>query len=234
LTSPRLAAAFTRRLDRAPIIALAFFALAGCAKIPFPEEPLPKLNIGPSVILQQVARPLPIRFTSDDTIILQAPFHDDLAFLGVLRVDRSAGTFEFVALSHVGIKLFALTGDRNNVNVAFILPPLESFRKILIGFGFDIARMYLDLIPDPNSKMDIDSNEVEFTDKHSGQTVDYYFGGNPLHLLEKHSGFFNSWRVRYFNYTAESAGLYPRGVVMDNGRYHYRIIVKNRDMEIDR
>lgn len=214
---------------------LAFFILAaGCAKIPFQEEPLPPLNIGPAVILQQVARPLPVRFISDDTIIIQAPFHDDLAFLGVLRVDRAAGTFQLIALSHVGIKLFALTGDRNNVNLAFVLPPLESLRKILIAFGFDIARMYLDLIPDPNSKIDIESHEVDFTDKHSGQAVVYEFGGDPLRLLEKHAGFFNSWRVRYYNFTSQSAGLYPRGVVMDNGRYRYRIIIKNRDMEIDR
>ena len=37
-----------------------------------------------------------------------------------------------------------------------------------------------------------------------------------------------------FDIPREFGGLYPRGIVMDNGRYHYRIIVKNRDVEIDR
>jgi hypothetical protein len=39
--------------------------------------------------------------------------------------------------------------------------------------------------------------------------------------------------VHYFHYTPHPGGLYPRGIVMDNGELHYRIIVKNRDVEID-
>jgi hypothetical protein len=52
-------------------------------------------------------------------------------------------------------------------------------------------------------------------------------------LLEKRlEGFWGTiWRVRYYRYAPESGGLYPRGIVMDNERFHYRIIVKNRDVD---
>jgi hypothetical protein len=212
-----------------------FVLAAACAKIPFQEESLPPLKIGPSAAQEQISRPLPDRFTSDDTIIIQAPFHDDLAFLAVLAIDRSAGTFELVALNHMGIKLFHVKGNRSNVSLEFVLPPLASLRNILISIGHDIAKMYLDVTPAADSKIKIHSNEVDFIDKHSGQTVVYEFGGDPLRLIDKHhNSLFNSWRVRYYRYSTDPAGLYPRGIVMDNGHYHYRIIVKNRDVEIDR
>src|ERR1700675_2508793 len=99
--------------------------VAGCAKLPFSAEPLPALaNPDPQAMRENFARALPNRFISDDTIVIQAPFHDDLAVLDVLRMDRSAGKFELVALNHLGIKLFDLSGDRANVSVGYVLPPL--------------------------------------------------------------------------------------------------------------
>ena len=182
------------------------------------------------------ARALPNRFISDDTIIIQAPFHDDLAVLDVLRVDRVAGKFELIALNHLGIKLFDLSGDRDNVSVGYVLPPLMGEKDILISIGHDVANMYLDQIPTDGAKTEVGSNKIVFSDKQSGGTLVYEFGGGPLVLLDKHldGWFWTKWRVRYFRYSTEFGGLYPRGIVMDNGHYHYRIIVKNRDVEIDR
>jgi hypothetical protein len=211
--------------------------VAGCAKLPFSAEPLPALaNPDPSGMRESFARALPNRFISDDTIIIQAPFHDDLAILDVLRVDRVAGKFELVALNHLGIKLFDLSGDRANVSIGYLLPPLAGEKDILISIGHDIANMYLDPIPVEAAKTEIGSNKIVFSEKQSRGTLIYEFGGASPVLLDKHldGWFWTKWRVRYFRYSAEFGGLYPRGIVMDNGRYHYRIIVKNRDLEIDR
>jgi hypothetical protein len=211
--------------------------VGGCAKLPFSAEPLPALtNPDPSGMRESFARALPNRFISDDTIIIQAPFHDDLAVLDVLRVDRVAGKFELIALNHMGIKLFDLSGDRANVSVGYLLPPLMGEKDILISIGHDIGNMYLDPIPAEGAKTEIESNEIRFLEKQSGGTMVYEFGGDPSVLLDKHldGWFWTKWRVRYFRYSTEFSGLYPRGIVMDNGHYHYRIIVKNRDVEIDR
>jgi hypothetical protein len=211
--------------------------MAGCAKLPFEAEQLPQLtNADPSAMRESFARAFPERFTTDDTIVIQAPFHNDLAVLDVLRVDRAAGKFELVALNHLGIKLFDLSGDRANVTVGYVLPLLMGEKDILISIAHDIGNMYLDLIPTEAAKAEIGSNKIRFSDKLSGGTLVYDFGGGPAVLLEKHldGWFWTKWRVRYFRYSTEFGGLYPRGIVMDNGRYHYRIIVKNRDVEIER
>jgi len=211
--------------------------VGGCAKLPFAAEPLPTLvNPDPATMRDSFARGLPNRFTTDDTIIIHAPFHDDLAVLGVLRVDRPAGTFELIALNHLGIKLFDLSGDREKVSIGYLLPPLMGLKDVLMWIGRDIGRMYLDVVPSEGAKVEIGSNEILFIDKESAGTVVYEFGGDPAVLREKwQKGFFGTpWDVRYFQYSTQFGGLYPRGVVMDNGRYHYRIIVKNRDVEIDR
>ena len=243
LSSSRFRAFAVYLLEEAPFELIARFSwlvllatVSGCAKLPFEAEPLPAL-VNPDVpaIRQRFARALPDRFTSDDTIIIQAPFHHDLAVLGVLRVDRRAGTFELIALNHLGIKLFDLSGDRAKVSIGYVLPQLTGRKDVLMSFGRDIGRMYLDLVPAKGDTTEIESNRIQYYDRESEGTVVYEFAGDPAVLREKWlEGFFGAaWRVRYYRYSAEIGGLYPRGIVMDNGDYYYRIIVKNRDVEID-
>jgi hypothetical protein len=205
---------------------------AGCAHEPFAPEPLPILqNPDPNTMREAFAKSVPDRFVSDDTIIVQVPFHDDMAFLGVLRVDRTKGTFQLAGLNQTGIKLFELSGTNTDTTIVNAVPPLMDHKEILIALGTDVRRMFLDLVPDPGAKATIGKTGVNFK---SGDIVQK-LGGSPLVLLEKREdGFFGApWRVRYFRYTTNAGRLYPRGLVMDNGQYHYRIIVKNRDIDFD-
>jgi hypothetical protein len=206
--------------------------VTACAPEPFKREPLPTLqNPDPNSIREAFAKSLPPRFVSDDTIIVHAPFHDDFAFLGVLRVDRQKGTFELAGLNHVGIKLFDLSGDSSGTTINSAVPPLMEHKDILLAMGADIRRMFFDLAPDPDDKSTIERSEVKF--KH-GKLI-RKLGGTPVILLEKREdGFFGpAWRVQYFRYTSDAGRLYPRGLVMDNGQYHYRIVVKNRDIDFE-
>jgi hypothetical protein len=209
--------------------------VAGCAGEPFVREPLPVLHHpDPKALRDAFARTVTDRFISDDTVIIQAPFRSDLAVLGVLRVDRVAGTFELVGLNHLGVKLFDLTGDRHGTAVRFAIPPLMKQQEVLLAIGDDIRRMYFDLVPGRNAVAQIERTDVKFTQKEPGERLVYEFGGQPGVLLEKRSiGFFGAvWRVRYYRYESQQASLYPRGIVMDNSEFHYRIIVKNRDREM--
>jgi hypothetical protein len=216
--------------------ALLLILVAGCGSEPFQREPLPRLlNPDPRAIRDGFARQIPPRFTSDDTVIIQAPFHDDLAVLGVLRVDRAAGTFELVALNQIGVKLFHVAGDRTTATVRFAIPPLMAHEDLLLAVAQDIRRMYFDLISNAAAQTQISPTMVIFRESTSDGTVEKDFGGNPPVLLEKQlNGLFGPvWKVSYYEYREQSGGLYPRGIVMDNHQYHYRIIVKNRDWEAD-
>jgi len=41
------------------------------------------------------------------------------------------------------------------------------------------------------------------------------------------------WRVKFYEYTPTRECVFPRGMVLDNTRYHYRIVVKNRSLQIE-
>jgi hypothetical protein len=208
--------------------------LAGCAAEPFERPPLPLLNnANPQAMRYSFARSVMDRFTSDDTVIIHAPFRNDLAILGVLQVDRPAGTFELVGLNQLGIELFHVGGDRHGEAIRSAVPPLMKQKTVLLSIAQDMRRMYFELTPERGAKIDIGSRTVEFSEKTAQGELVFEFGGEPAVLLEKHlDGWFGTiWRVRYFLYASSSGSLYPRGVVMDNGRYHYRIIMKNRAIE---
>jgi hypothetical protein len=218
-------------IGRLSILLVAAMLLGGCAPEPFPDQPSPELSRpDPDAIRQNFAASLPERFISDDSVIIQAPFHDELAVLGVLRVDRKAGTFELAALNHVGVGLFVLGGDRDSVKVVNAMPMLEDKKQVLLAIAGDIRRMFFDLVPGPDFTGKVESRKVEF----SHGRLWYEFAGQPAVLREKRQEDWlgTVWRVRYYEYAADSGGLHPRGIVMDNFAFHYRIIVKNRKWQV--
>lgn len=209
--------------------------VGGCSAVPFKPTALPVMsNPDPLAMRDGFASSLPNRFTSDDTVIIQAPFRDDLAVLAVLRVDRSAQTFELVGLSQLGVKLFHLSGNSSGTTVRFAVPPLLGQSEVLRSIGQDARRMYLDLVPGTDAVVHVGQTLVCFTQKTPQGKLVYEFGGKPTVLLEKRlDGFFGAvWRVRYYEYSAPAPGFYPHGIVMDNSQYHYRIIVKNRSRTV--
>ena len=207
--------------------------VGGCAAEPFERGALPILSDpNPAAMRESFAHSLAERFTSDDTIIIHAPFHD-MTVLGVLQVDRAAGKFELVGLNPMGVELFHLSGDSDGTKIRSALGPLMKQQDVLLSIGQDIRRMYFDLTPDGSA--DVGSTVVRYSKKSAEGTIVYELGGEPAVLLEKYlDGCFGpTWRVRYYQYTKTAGGLYPRGIVMDNAHYHYRIIVKNRDWQND-
>jgi hypothetical protein len=208
----------------------------GCAVEPFIREPLPALkDPNPSAMRDSFSHTVSNHFDSDDTIIIEAPFNHDLEVLGVLRVERPAGTFELIGLNPLAVKFFDLSSDRQGPTIRYAITPLLAHREILLSIAQDIRRMYFDLTPTENAKAEVEPTMVRFTEKTPDGTLLYEFGGDPPVLLGKRlDGFFGTiWRVRYFQYASAGTSLYPRGIVMDNSRFHYRIIVKNRDRTKD-
>jgi len=218
------------------VILLLTFLLAGCRSQAFQHPPLPILhNPNPQLIREEFARVTPDHFTSDDTVIVQAPFRDDMALLSVLQADNRAGTFEFLALNHLGVEFFHVGGDRKSVAVRSAIPPLENYKFLLVSIANDIRNTYLDIVPPQASKTQITKREVTFYSRIDGGTLYYTFGGQPTLLLEKRlRGFWgDKWRVQYFDYRPDNGKLFPHAITVDNGSYFYRIIIKNRDWSQD-
>jgi hypothetical protein len=208
--------------------------LGGCAAEPFERPPLPELmNPNPSAMRAEFAARLAGRFLSDDTVIIEAPLRDDMAVLGVLQVDRAAGTLELMGMNHMGLKLFHLGAGEGDAAIRYALPPLMEQKDVLLSMAADTRRMYLDLVPAEGATVKIRETYVRFSQETPEGTLVYEFGGVPTVLLEKRlEGLLGTiWRARYYDYAEAGTALYPRGVVMDNERFGYRIIVKNRNWQ---
>lgn len=216
------------------IALLTILSLTGCAKEAFTRETLPKLdNPNPTAIREAFATQRPDTFVAENAFVIHAPFRDDFAFLGVVQVDRAAGTFEFVGLSQTGVQYFHVSGDAEGNHLRDAIGPLMKQKRILLSFAEDVRRMYLDLTPSDNAKVNVKSKLIRFTKKTPDGKVIHDFGGEPTVLLEKRvKGFLRTkWRARYFDYATADGKTYPRGILVKNGKYFYRITVKNRNWE---
>jgi hypothetical protein len=214
-----------------PFLLLAI--VAGCSSQPFTRPPLPKL-VKPDARAVQLDfnHALAEKFTSQDAVIISAPFRDDIAVLGVVQADRKAGTFEMAGLSQMGLELFHISGDANgNITVPTAIPPLMEQKDILLSIGRDVRRMYFDLVPPMDADYEVFPTYIEY----KSNDIFYEYGGHPIVLLKKYvSGMiWAKYKVQYYDYAESDGHLYPRGIVMDNGHYHYRIVVKNRNWQTD-
>jgi hypothetical protein len=197
---------------------------AGCAQQSF--------NIDPAAVRESAAHHLADKFTSDDTMIIDAPFRDPMAILAVVAVDRPAGTFELVGLNHMGVQIFHLSGDRAGVHIKSAIPPLMQQKRILLSIAQDTRNMYLDVVPAENAKAKATRRGVRFSTKTNDGTLIHDSAG--IHLAEKRlKGLIRTkWRIRYADYKDENGKLHPRRIVLNNGRYFYTISVKNRQFKV--
>jgi hypothetical protein len=218
--------------DRFACISLLLASLVGCSSEPFVRGPLPVLHHPDAEqVATNVRDSVADTFYSEDSVIISAPFHDDLAVLGVLQVDRKAGTFELVGLNQLGLELFHLSGDHQTVIIRSAVPPLMEQKDVLMSIGQDVRRMYFHVAPPADANYEVKETYIRY----ERNPVLYEVGGHPSILLEKRveSTVGDQWKIRYFDYADANGRLYPRGIVMDNGDYHYRIVVKNRTWQAD-
>jgi hypothetical protein len=219
------------------LLAFGTAGIAGCQSDPFPRPALPWLNHpNPAAIRDNFPRSIPDEFTSDDTLVLQFPFNIQFAMLGVLNVNRPADTFEFYALNQAGVAYFHLSGDRGHFAVREALGPWLEHKDILLCIAEDIHNAYLAPVPKPDAHVQIKPTLVRFDQKAPGGYLLYDFGGQPILLLQKQlAGFFGPlWTARYYEYRPNDKGqLFPRGIVIDDSRFFYRLIIRNRDWSVD-
>ena len=203
----------------------------GCTSEPFTRQPLPYLqDPDPARIRAAFAAATPARFISDDTVVIDSLFQDTTV-LAYLRVDRDARTFDLLGLNPAGVQLFLLSAERDQTRIKSAIGPLQKEPKLLLGLADDIRRIYFDLVPDDLAQVDTGRKVVRFTSRGDAGTIRFEYGDDPIVLLEKrHSRWWGTdWRIQYFDYVQRSGRYFPKGIILDNRRFRYRIVIKNRD-----
>ncbi len=101
--------------------------------------------------------------------------------------------------------------------------------------GEDIRRIYFDLLPPPGDPVQPDAQvtkrryEVVFR---QGE-LEYVFAGTGGYLVQKscYNGFRLLWRVSYYEYQEKDGKIYPRGIILDNRKYGYRLIADLKEIQ---
>ena len=213
--------------------------IAGCFSPPFERvELVPLGEVEPVQIAEEFEARLPEYIETDSDSIRFKFLWEDVAALGYARIDREARTFEVLCMNHVGVQLFHIAGTEDESTLRFALPQLKEIPGFVDSLGEDIRRIYFDMVPGADAEARLSRKRLTLREELDSGRIEYIFAGEPPVLIEKRfrSGLFRRtrWNVEYFEYDDESGRLFPRGVVLHNRPYRYRLIIRARNVSFSR
>jgi len=215
-----------------PVAALALAVLSGCATAPFADpEPYTSADSDPDKVPAAFAARVAPRFEQVNAVV----FHfrrRAITALGMAAVDRPARAFTVTCMTPLGVKLFDVVCRGGRAEGRFVHPALERFGGDLAqAAATDLARAYLDWQPPPGATATAARDRLVFTAADAAGTTAYRYAGRDGRLAEKvrvEDGR-RRWSVAYRDYAQDSKGLVPRGLVIENRQYGYRLVVTTRD-----
>jgi len=215
------------------LAALMALLAAGCAGEPFSRPPLPDLkNPNPKTVREGFASRLPEATRATHKSTLHFPFMD-MTVLDHVDAEQAKDAFSVQGYMGLGMMLYDIKGTRNSVTINSTVPQFEDYKFVLESIGHDLRHVYLDLTPGPNAKSVVWPKEIFFSQKTPEGTLCFEYAYDPPVLIEKRlSGLFGTvWKIRYYDYRTRADGkIRPYGVVVDNSRYMYRIVLHGQDV----
>ena len=135
-------------------------------------------------------------------------------------------------MSPVGIKLFELTGDRQEVKPIFVLKELLQRGDLPRAVGEDIRRIYFDFTPLPVAKIESEKYKITFTQPSGKGELQYVFAGKNHWLVEKHylEKKHKLWSVYYYDYELHNGKLYPTNLILKHHRFGYNLIIRLKEV----
>jgi len=214
------------------VAVLALALLSGCATAPFADpEPYADTGVDPARIPAAFAASVAPRFEQVNAVV----FHfrrRAVTALGVAAVDRPARAFTVTCMTPLGVKLFDVVCRDGRDEGRFVHPALKRFGGDLAqAAATDLARAYLDWQPPPGAVATAARDRLVFVAADAAGTTEYRYAGRDGRLAEKVriEGGRRRWSVAYRDYSQEPGGLVPRGLVIENRQYGYRLVVTTRE-----
>ena len=214
------------------ILLLCVLFLAGCASAPF-EKTLDArvINIDPTAAVNEFRESSPDNFRMLQTITFH---YGPMAFsgLGFAEVDTRERTFSVVCMNHMGVKIFEVYGNKEEINAPFVMDELKRGGNVALAVGEDIKRIYYDLVPAVDATVEKEKYRILFRQPSGKGIMEYAFAGIGYRLVEKtyYEDNIAVWRVSYYEYMDDNGKLYPGGIVMDNFRFSYRLIIRLKEI----
>jgi len=221
-------------MRRLKLISLSFIllSLVGCRSIPFKNIDYVVLDdINPDTLRLEFESSLPQRLEVINSIVFEYKWQS-FAALGYTKLDLKESSFEVSCMNPVGIKLFELTGNRNEIKPVFVLKELLQRGDLPRAVGEDIRRIYFDFCPAAGTKFKKQKYRITFSQPSGQGQMKYVFAGRNHWLIEKHYYEKNRklWSVFYYDYLLEQGKLYPASLVLKHHRFGYNLTIRLKEV----
>jgi hypothetical protein len=213
-------------------ILLMLLLVAGCASAPFREAALVSLeNADPLAVVERFRSGNPERFQLLNTIVFEYTWFT-FSGIGYLEVNAADRFYKAVCMNHLGVKLFEVSGNRDGILSQFAVEPLAEKGDIARAVGDDIMRVYFDLVPSAEAGTTHKKNRIVFRQPSEAGSLEYVFAGEPTLLRTKTYYEDNGavWRISYYDYLLKNGKQYPMGIILQNYRHGYRLIVRQKEI----
>ena len=211
---------------------LFLLAVSGCRSIPFKDIDYVALNdVNPDNLRLEFKTLLAQKLEVINSIVFEYKWHSFSA-LGYTRLDLENNTFEVSCINPVGIKLFELTGNRNEVKPTFVLKELLQRGDLPRAVGEDIRRIYFDLVPTAQAKIKKEKYRIIFSQPSGSGQMEYIFAGPQHWLIEKHYSEKKRklWSVFYYDYLLDKGRLYPQNMILKHNYFGYNLIIRLKEV----
>ncbi len=177
--------------------------------------------------MERFANALPRKSHTINTIVFRYKFSSFCA-LGYTSIDLEQKTFTVVALNPVGIKLFELSGNAQNVTCNFALEEFSRWDAFATGVADDIRRIYFGRTPSDAASLHKTKYRMIFSEQRNTGLMEHVFGGPENLLIEKRFKEENDtiWTVSYYEYRNENGELHPGGAILKHHRHGYQLTVR--------
>jgi len=203
--------------------------VAGCATVPFEAEPKADFRaVDPPAMLKAFDDSVAKNFELLESVVFSI-FGKELTGMGYLAVNADDRSYALSCMNPAGIKIFEFRGVDDRVETLFVPPQLgEREVQFAEAVAQDIRRIYFDWVPPDNAELKRKKDKLVFTEKTESGKVEYIYAGPQRTLVEKKfsKGWKTACRVRYFDYREVNGKQYPYGIVLQNRKYHYRLVLR--------
>lgn len=214
------------------ITGIILLLFAGCSNIPFNKASCVLMeNVDPDSVKEKFALVLPDKFQIINTIVFEYR-GQSVSFIGYTDINTKDKVFTVAGLNPVGIKLFELIGEKDKNILKFAIEDFTKKGNFAEAVGGDIRKIFFDRLPENGSKVYKNKCEIVFSQKEADLTTEYVFAGQNNFLVKKRCLVKDDliWCVNYYEYTYKNGKIHPLGIILDNYKYDYRLILRLKEV----
>jgi hypothetical protein len=217
------------------ILRLALFLMlfiAGCVSAPFQNTAeVPVGAVDARSVAERFSNDLPTDFQLLQTITFEYGAQT-FSGLGFAEVNAKEQAFSVVCMNYMGVKIFEVYGNKHEIRAPFVMDELKRGGNVAVAIGEDIRRIYFDLIPSADAIIDKGKYRILFTQPSGQGVMEFIFAGAGHHLVEKtyYEDRQPVWSVSYYEYQSANGKLNPGGIVLENFRRSYRLIIRLKEI----